>query len=147
MEQLERVGLGPVAHDHRPALQQGDVERAVERVRPRRQLALDAVLARIQDSARAGRLVTPRDHQVAGLQHLPQLVADEVDNRLKVERGTHALLDAVDHGELAGSSRKLGAALGELAHPAFGEGVAIERGRGRVGERRDQLALGAAEAS
>ena len=37
------------------------------------------------------------------LEHLAQLVADEVDDRLEVELGGHALLDAVDDRELGGA--------------------------------------------
>ena len=42
----------------------------------------------------------PADAHVAGVEHLAQLVADEVDDGLEVELRGHALLDAVDHGEL-----------------------------------------------
>ena len=43
--------------------------------------------------------VPPADADVAGGEHLAQLVADEVDDRLQLELGGHALLDAVDHRE------------------------------------------------
>ena len=41
-----------------------------------------------------------RDADVAGVEHLAQLVADQVDDRLEIELGGHALLDAVDDREL-----------------------------------------------
>ena len=42
----------------------------------------------------------PADADVVGLQHLAQLVADQVDDGLEVERAGDALLDAVDHRHL-----------------------------------------------
>ena len=47
--------------------------------------------------------VVPADAHVAGLEYFAQLVADEVDDRLEVELGGHALLDAVDDAELVGA--------------------------------------------
>ena len=47
--------------------------------------------------------VVPADADLAGLEHLAQLVADQVDDGLEVELGGHALLDAVDHCELGGA--------------------------------------------
>ena len=61
-----------------------------------------AVLVRVEDVAPCrSSLVPPADADVAGVEHLAQLVADEVDDGLEVELGGHALLDAVDHRQLA----------------------------------------------
>ncbi len=47
--------------------------------------------------------VVPADADVAGLEDLAQLVADQVDDRLEVELGRHPFLDAVDHRQLGGA--------------------------------------------
>ena len=47
--------------------------------------------------------VVPANADVAGLEYFAQLVADEVNDRLEVELGSHALLDTVDDAELVGA--------------------------------------------
>ena len=59
-----------------------------------------AVLVLVQEMDFARLVIDPADADVVGLQNLPQLVADEVDDALEVERAGHPLLDAVDHREL-----------------------------------------------
>ena len=50
-----------------------------------------------------GARIVPADADVAGLEHLAQLVADQIDDRLEIELRGHPLLDAVDHRELGGA--------------------------------------------
>ena len=45
-------------------------------------------------------VVVPADADVVGVEDVAQLVADQVDDRLEVELGGHALLDRVDHRQL-----------------------------------------------
>jgi len=52
-------------------------------------------------------VVEPPDAELARFQHLAQLVADKIDDRLEIELGGHTLLDAVDHGELGGALLRL----------------------------------------
>src|SRR3989442_376229 len=47
-----------------------------------------------------GLRIAPADTNVLGAQDLAQLIADQVDDALEVERPGHALLNAVDHREL-----------------------------------------------
>src|SRR4030095_8455360 len=47
--------------------------------------------------------VVPANADVAGVEDLAQLVADQVDNGLEVELGRHSLLNAIDHRELRGA--------------------------------------------
>ncbi len=87
-----------------------------------------AVLVVVRTQQLIGRWVVPADADVAGLEHLAQLVADEVDDRLEVELGRHPLLDAVDHRELGG------ALLGFLQQPLrlVEEARVLERDAHRV---------------
>ena len=80
---------------------------------------------------RVGLRVVPADADVVGLEHLAQLVADEVDDRLEVELGRHPLLDAVDHRELGG------ALLGLLQQPLrlVEEARVLERDAHRIARR------------
>jgi hypothetical protein len=66
----------------------------------RRDLLPDTVLVLVQIVRKIVDGVVPANAHVAGLEHLAQLVADEVDDRLELELRRHALLDAVDDGEL-----------------------------------------------
>ncbi len=59
------------------------------------------VLIEIVDSLL--RFVEPADPDLSCLQYFAQLVADEVDDRLEVQLGGDALLDAVDDCELGGA--------------------------------------------
>jgi hypothetical protein len=79
-------------------------------------------------------LVPPADGHVAGVEHLSQLVAHEIDHRLEVELRRHPLLDAVD-------DRKLGGAL--LLGPEetlrfVEEACVFQRDAHGVGERLQQ---------
>ena len=75
------------------------------------------------------------------LEHFAQLVADQVDDRLEVELGGHALLDAVDDRELGGAL--LG--LLEQALRLVEEARVLERDAHAVGERLQQADVGLAE--
>ena len=44
-----------------------------------------------------------RDTHVAGVEHVAELVADEIDDGLEIELRGHPLLDAVDHREFGGA--------------------------------------------
>ena len=55
---------------------------------------------RCRGNGRGWSAVVPADADVAGVEYVAQLVADQVDDRLEVQLGGHALLDAVDHGQL-----------------------------------------------
>ena len=61
------------------------------------------MLVCVQVVNEVGLRVVPADADVAGVEDLAQLVADEVDDRLEVELGGHAFLDAVDHGQFGGA--------------------------------------------
>jgi hypothetical protein len=145
--------VGATADDDRSALEQRPVDRARQRVGQRAEVAAHPVLVGVEDAAHPVRVVAPRDHHVAGREHLAQLVADQVDDALEVERAGHALLDAVDHRKLAGAlfRRELGLtrfvrALLDLRLQAFGEAGVGERDRGLRGEQRDPVAVGLVEA-
>ena len=58
------------------------------------------MLVIVQLVEEVGFRVVPRNADVAGLENLAHLVADQVDDRLEVELGGHALLDAVDDRQL-----------------------------------------------
>ena len=105
------------------------------------------MLVAVERMAQACRRVAPVDRDVAGAEHLAQLVADEVDDGLEAQGRGHAALDAADHGELAGAPLELGCLLGELARLALGDGLAIERDRGGIGKGGEQIAIGATKAS
>ncbi len=62
-----------------------------------------AMLVRVQVVGEVGLFVVPADPHVTCVEHFAQLVADEVDDRLEIELRRHALLDAVDDGELGGA--------------------------------------------
>ena len=133
-----RVPAGAEAASGRPGDRAGR-ERRRDRGAPR---------ARTNTGGGAPRCgVAPTDREVAGAEYPAQLVANEVNDRLEVERRRHALLDAGDDGELAPALLELGVALVELARQGLAHGVAVERRGGGVGERREQFALGAAEAA
>ena len=57
----------------------------------------------VEEVRQIGLRVVPSDADVAGVEHLTQFVPDQVDDRLEVELGRHALLDAVDHRQLCGA--------------------------------------------
>ena len=101
----------------------------------------DAVLVLIQVVKQVCRRIVPADADVAGAEHFAQLVADEVDDRLEVELGGDALLDAVDDGELGG------ALLALLEQPLrlVEEPRVLERDAHAVGERLQQPDVGLAE--
>src|SRR5205823_15007194 len=61
----------------------------------------------VEEVRQIGLRVVPSDADDAGVEHLTQLVPDQVDDRLEVELGGHALLDAVDHAELGGALLEL----------------------------------------
>ena len=44
--------------------------------------------------------LVPADTDVAGMEHITDLVADQIDDDLEVELLGHALLDAIDDGQL-----------------------------------------------
>ena len=73
-----------------------------------------AVLDGIQNLGRAGLVVQPGNADIVALQHVAQLVADQVDDALEVERASDALLNAVDDRELAGALLELGRTIGTL---------------------------------
>src|SRR5438045_8659869 len=64
--------------------------------RERRDLEAGAMLVHVDRMDEVGLLVPPPDAHVPGLEYLPQLVADEVDDLLEIELGGNPLLDAVD---------------------------------------------------
>ena len=74
-------------------------------------------------------------------QHLAQLVAHQVDDRLEVELRGDALLDAVDHRHLGG------ALLGLLEQPLrlVEQARALQRHAHRRRDRRQQAHFGLAE--
>src|SRR5215468_4479166 len=91
------------------------------------------VLVQVVHEARF--VFVPADADVAGMEYLAQLVADEINGGLEVELRRHSLLDAVDDSEL-------GVALLDLA---AGDGKRRARGRTRRdlrGGRLDRLARG-----
>ncbi len=59
-----------------------------------------AMLEHVARADCAPRVIDPADRDVAGLQHVAQLIADEIDDGLEFELRGHALLDAVDHRQL-----------------------------------------------
>jgi hypothetical protein len=85
--------------------------------------------------------VPPADTHVAGVKHFAQLVADEIDDALEIERARHALLNTVDH-------RELGIALLGLFEKALRlieEARVFKRGAERRGDRRKQSYVRIAE--
>ena len=89
---------------------------------------------------------------VAGVEQLAQLVADAVDDGLEAQRLRRALLDAVDHRELARApfrlrlgAARLGRALGHLGLEARGEARVGQRHGGLRREQRQQVAVGVVE--
>ena len=88
------------------------------------------------------------------VEHLAQLVADEVDDRLEVELGRHALLDAVDDRELVralleqrvGRLQLLGA-LRDLLLETLRPLRVVERDGGLAREHAEQIAIGVVEAA
>ena len=100
-----------------------------------------AVLELVQKVDFPRLVVEPADADVVGLQHLAQLVADEVDDALEVERSGHALLDAVDH-------RELGVALLGLLQQALRlveQARVLQRDAHRRSDRFEQAQFGLAE--
>jgi hypothetical protein len=73
------------------------------------------------------------------VQHLAQLVADQVDDGLEVQRVGHRLLDAVDQRQLAGALLGLGLGAARLGR-AFGHLRFQPAGKTQVGQRHCRLA-------
>ena len=99
------------------------------------------MLVLVQEVDFARLVVDPADADVVALQHLAQLVADEVDDALEVQRAGHALLDAVDH-------RELGVALLGLLQQALRlveQARVLQRDAHRRGDRLEQAHFGLAE--
>ena len=97
------------------------------------------VLVHVMD--KIGLCVVPADADVAGVEHLAQLVADQIDDGLEVELGRHALLDAVDDRELGG------ALLGFLQQPLrlVEQARVLQRHTHARGDGAEQAHLGLAE--
>ena len=93
--EARRLVLGGRADDPRRAALEGAFEQ-----RPRRNREAHAVFELVKEVDFPRLVVEPADADVVALQHFAQLVADQVDDPLEVERAGHALLDAVDHREL-----------------------------------------------
>ncbi len=94
----------------------------------RRQLQPFAVLVAVKELETVVGFVEPADADVPDAQHLPQLVAHQVDDRLEIQLLGHALLDAVDHRQLGA------AALGLLQQSLrFGEKARVLQCRARAG--------------
>jgi hypothetical protein len=92
------------------------------------------------------RLVPPADHEIAGPEHLAQLVADQIDDSLEVQRRGHSLLDAVDDRELMGALLELRGALRDFLLEAFRKAHIVERDRCLRREEAEQVAVGIAKA-
>ena len=88
-----------------------------------------------------GLLVIPGDAEIGSIENFAQLVADQVDNRLKVQLRSEPLLDRVDDRELGGTL--LG--LLEQALRLIEETRVLECDAHARGNRRDQAHLGLAE--
>ncbi len=99
------------------------------------------MLERIEEVDLVRFLVPPTDTDIAGAEHLAQLVADEIDDGLEVELGRHPLLDAVDDRELGG------ALLGFLQQMLrlVEEARVLERDAHARGDRAEQAYLSLAE--
>ena len=79
------------ADQHRPVVLAVEaVLRGARRERAHVRRQSRAVLAGIEVAHRGGSVVPPADAHVFGGEHLAQLVADDVDDRLEVELGAHA---------------------------------------------------------
>ena len=61
------------------------------------------MLVLIQKMKQLSLRVVPAVANVTRLEDLAQFVANQVDDRLEVELGGHALLNAVDHRQLGGA--------------------------------------------
>ena len=93
-----------------------------------------AVLDLVEEVRRARVVVVPADADGVDVQHLAQLVADQLDDRLERERAGDSLLDAVDDGEL-------GVALLGLLQQALGlveQARVLERDTHARGDRLQQ---------
>ena len=112
-----------------------------------RKLQALAVLDYVEIRDRAPRVIDPLDGDVVALQNLAQLIADEVDDPLKIERTGHPLLDAVDDGELARALLEFGRALRDLALQTSGEAHVGERHGGLRGEHGDEVTVAVVEAA
>ena len=121
---------GRVVHERSAGLAH-PAERTAGHEHHRRDLQPLAVLVLVQKMEQAGLRIDQANADVLGLQHRAQLVAHEVDDGLEFQRPGHALLDAVDDGELACALLQLGGALGHLAFQP--------RGEAHVGERQRRL--------
>ena len=98
------------------------------------------MLDAVQNLGAVGLGVPPADAQILAAEHLAQLVADPVDDALEVEPGRHALLDAVDQGQLARSLLQLERE--PLGHTGAGQGY------GRLaGKQGQHVAVGGGEAA
>ena len=102
VDDAHRRHFDPVVDDQRLALGDDPEPRSARRRPRRRQREPHAVLVLVEVMQQAGVGVIPADADLAGPEHLAQLVADQVDDGLEVEFGRDALLDAVDDRELAG---------------------------------------------
>ncbi|MEP6943530.1 MAG: hypothetical protein ABI981_11375 [Betaproteobacteria bacterium] len=58
------------------------------------------MLVYVREMHQAGGLVEPKDAYASHSELMAQLVADEFDNSLEIQRGGHAVLDAVDYRQL-----------------------------------------------
>jgi hypothetical protein len=104
------------------------------------------VLVRVEHAHPVGGFVPPANADVSGREHFAQLVADEIDDRLKVELGADSLLDAVDHLELAHPLVERRRALGDLLLEPLRPARVGERDRALRREHRKQVAIGVTEA-
>src|SRR6185503_11805109 len=76
-----------------------------------------------------------------------QLVADQLDDALEVERACDALLNAVDDRELARALLELCRAVGDLALQVFGKASVGERDGGLAREHREQVTIAVVKAA
>ena len=101
----------------------------------------------IEETHRTRRFVAPGDRHIAGVEHLAQLVAHQVDDGLEVQLRAHALLDAVDHREFGGALFGLGASLGQLVLQRFAGAQMGQRRGSLAGKRRQQRTVDGTEAA
>ena len=119
-----------------------------------RNVQAHSVLVLVEVMDQIGLLVVPADAEVGGLEHLAQLVADQIDDRLEVELGRHALLDAVDDRELVRAlldervrRLQLLGALRDLLLESLRPLRVVERHGGLAREHAEEVAIGFAEPS
>ena len=140
--------LGAGVRDAGLAAAQDPCDRLVGLQRSSRwQRQRQAVLVAVQRLDPIGLVVPPHDAQVAGGEHLAQLVAHQFDDGLELQLGRHALLDAVDQRQFAGALLELGGAFGHLALQALAGAQVGQCHGGLGGQCREPVAVNAIEAT